>query len=360
MLSGSFFFAVCKYSKTYILNKIVVTGVCCMKFVPQRALDTNEEHLQTLLKNNRLWAFIKHDGVRALNHKSKLLGKAMLPHANKYITKQLSEPYFSGLDGEIINTTVSGQPIDKLGFTYDTKKCLFKTTSMLNTINNKTDDWMWYLFDEYHPTLTYKYRYEQLMQTYRKVNKLTRHVEILPYAEVTSLEQILELEKQVLSNGFEGLIIRNPELPYKEGRSTKQGELLRLKRYITAEAYISMIEPVYVNNNPSKINALGLSERSSHIANKKAIEKIGAFVCMTSEDIYDPYDGTLLIKKHTEIVVSASTLLEPFKTQLYYMRYLLIGKPIKFKFFPKGIKDKPRYATFECFMSSADFSVGMF
>ena len=108
------------------------------------------------------------------------------------------------------------------------------------------------------------------------------------------------------------------------------------------------------NNNEAKINALGLQERSSHKANLVDKEEIIGFVCRTIKDIHDPWSGRLLFPKGTVTKISATTIKQEERCKLYPVRDQLIGKLIKFKSFPKGTKDQPRFATFDSFVAQTD------
>lgn len=332
-----------------------------MKFTPQRAADTNEKDLKALLDKGPLWAFIKHDGVRAFVHNSQLLGKAMLAHSNKEITTMLSDPLYEGMDGELINTSlalvkdrIAYASIDRFGYTYDVKNVARLTSAMANTADSKNLAFEWYVFDWYHPTYTFAQRYEHLLD--KTELKPWNPVRILPYKIIDSIEELLAYETNILSMGFEGLVLRNPTSIYEQGRSSKKGAFLRLKRYITAEMIVTSITTMQTNLNPSKINALGLKEKSSHKANKVDKENIGTFCGVCAQDVLDPYDGSLLIKQGTEVTCSATSMPRSENEKLYKVKDALIGSIIKFKFFPKGIKIKPRFATFDSFVSSSDFN----
>ena len=79
-------------------------------------------------------------------------------------------------------------------------------------------------------------------------------IKLVKCREVYSLEALLEYEEEVLSQGYEGLIIRDAFSPYKFGRSTvSEQSLLRLKRFKDAEANIP-IEPVTIDASSDKMS----------------------------------------------------------------------------------------------------------
>src|SRR5690606_5448014 len=66
-------------------------------------------------------------------------------------------------------------------------------------------------------------------------------------------QEVLEYETHCLKMGYEGLILRNPDAPYKFGRSTlKEGSLLKLKRYEDAEAIVVSLEEAMHNDNEAE------------------------------------------------------------------------------------------------------------
>ena len=61
----------------------------------------------------------------------------------------------------------------------------------------------------------------------------------LPGKVINDYDQILDYEKRILEDGFEGVMLRSPLGKYKMGRSTlKEGILLKLKRFEDAEATV--------------------------------------------------------------------------------------------------------------------------
>ncbi len=92
-----------------------------------------------------------------------------------------------------------------------------------------------------------------------------------------SIESLLEIEQRILKIGFEGIIIRPILGPYKFGRSTlKEGYLLKLKRFIDAEAKVIGFVEQEINNNPSELNERGYSTRSTHQAGMIKVDTLGA------------------------------------------------------------------------------------
>jgi ATP-dependent DNA ligase len=80
--------------------------------------------------------------------------------------------------------------------------------------------------------------------------------------------------------GFEGIMLRSPNGLYKHGRSPMREQgLMKVKRFHDAEAFVVGVVEKEINLNPATTNALGLTQRSSSKANKKAAGTLGALVC---------------------------------------------------------------------------------
>src|SRR5437899_138139 len=77
--------------------------------------------------------------------------------------------------------------------------------------------------------------------------------------------------------GFEGVMLRKPDGPYKFGRSTvREGYLMKVKRFTQEEAVVVGYEEQETNLNEATKDALGHTKRSSHKAGKRPAGVLGA------------------------------------------------------------------------------------
>jgi len=112
------------------------------------------------------------------------------------------------------------------------------------------------------------------------------HVEPVVHAEVCDLDELRQMEEAALADGFEGLMLRDPSGPYKCGRSTtRQGWLLKLKRFADAEATIIDFEEEMENQNVKLVDALGHAMRSSNASGLVGKDTLGALICETPEGV---------------------------------------------------------------------------
>lgn len=311
-------------------------------FRPQRARDTTEEEIQELLiKYITLYVMIKYDGVRCIVYNGVVYGKSMLPITNRYIQELYGHVKYDGLEFEIIVTKDDR---------YDPVTCCAETVSFTNSDYVVREHKCVLLDDRSYGRMMFDQRFEELEWCLRENSNF-----MLPDLEVVNeIDEIWKFENIALTQDHEAIIIRNPFLPYLDGISTKEGELLRLKRYIAEEAVIVEVSPAYTNNNVAQINALGYTERSSHAAGKVAKEEVGTLLCRTVKDIYDPWSRRLLFKAGSLCTIAPGSMTKDEKIALYQTKEELVGKMINFKSFPKGTKNKPRFATFQYFVPVFD------
>lgn len=311
-------------------------------FRPQRARDTTEEELERLIqKYITLYIMIKYDGVRCIVRNGVVYGKSMLPITNAVIQQYYGRPEFNGLEFEII-------VVDRDGY-YNPTTCCAETVSFTNS-DEMYRHHRCVLLDHSNSETMFEQRFEDMEHFIRMHENF-----MLPELEVVhEVNEIWAFENKALTKDHEAIIIRNPFLPYKQGASSKEGELLRLKRYISEEAIIVDVAMAYTNNNVAEVNALGYTERSTKAEGRVAKEEIGTLVCKTVKDIYDPWSRRLLFKKDSYCIIAPGTMTKDDKINLYKTREELIGKMIAFKSFPKGTKNKPRFATFQHFVPVFD------
>jgi len=284
----------------------------------------------------------KVDGVRGLNLDGMLTGRSLKQHKNHNTNRLFSTHYLKGFDGELIVGTDPTHP-DLCRLTSSAvgsyEGCLHIT---------------WYIFD-YITAETIKLPYWERLEYTKSQIKLTKslcpemvvHLELIESHTVYNIDELLEWEQKWLEMGYEGLIIRDPEGKYKQGRSTaKEGGLNRVKRFKDAEAVVIYIIEGEENNNEKQTNELGNSFRSSHKENKSPNGMVGSLTCRISNNIFDDVTKELLFEEGLMITVSPGKMTHNERMYYFGHKEELLNKTIKFKSFTKGVKDKPRFPTF--------------
>jgi DNA ligase-1 len=272
-------------------------------------------------------AMPKIDGVRALNQGGQLYGRSLKQHANRYVTKTFSLPEFDGFDGEMAAASSTSPRLVNL------------TSSALSTEDGEPFI-IWWLFD-YVCDATRHLPYEdRLLKLHLYVQSLKDHdlfynLRVVPSAVIENEEYLLQVEKRFLEDGYEGVILRDPDGRHKEGRSTvKEGGFMRIKRFVIEEAFVYGFEEAVTNNNEAKLDERGYTKRSSHKANLVGKGQVGTLLAV------DLKSGQL-------ITVGPGKLKHGVREHLFNNPHEILGTVIKYKHFPKGVKDKPRFPTYE-------------
>lgn len=277
------------------------------------------DHLDQLVDMYPLLASPKLDGIRAVVVNGVLYSRNMKPIPNKYVSANLPLLKMNGWDGEL----VVGKP--------EHPECFRTTTSGVMSVEG-TPKFTFYVFDYADDKqLTYL---DRLMLLKTRI-KLIDHpsVKLVPQVKLTDSFETHEYEVKMLERGFEGVMLRKPHGIYKQGRSTlREGHLMKLKQFADSEAIVLNLIEQMENTNEKTTDELGRSKRSSHKAGKVAKGTLGS--CMVRD-----------IVSGVEFDVGSGFNDE--QRQHYWDNpKLLKGKTIKYKYFPTGSKDKPRFPVF--------------
>jgi DNA ligase-1 len=289
----------------------------------------------------------KVDGVRGLTTEGHLTGRSLKKHKNKYTTELYSRPEYINFDGELAAQNWTHPDLCRL------------TSSVLSTIKGEPFT-LWYVFDyldKYTVSLPYEDRYgymKDLVEHHQR-RGLCTHIRIMPMIICENMEQLLVQEIIWLDQGFEGLIIRNLNALHKQGRSTQsKAELLRVKRFLDGEAIIIAFEEGETNNNEAQKNELGHTFRSSHQDNKVGNGMIGNLTGQVIKDVLDPQSKKLVLNKDQIVTISPGKMDHATRKHLFENPDEILQHISKFKFFAKGIKDKPRFPVHTSLRSPED------
>lgn len=289
----------------------------------------------------------KIDGVRALNVRGTFTGRSLKGFKNKFLTAQFSKLALEGFDGEVAAERETHPDLCRL------------TSSALGTIEGEPFV-LWWIFDYFGNGFGDKPYVERIKEADRLVDQLRstderlwQHMRVIPWSIVNNLDELETLEDRYLAEGYEGVIVRDPAGTYKHGRSTvREGGLLRIKKFIDFEFVIDGVVEGEKNLNEATINELGQTERSTHQANMVPNGMVGT---LKGRTIGVVKDGTkVLFEKDTPVTVSAGSMVHSDRVLYFQQPHLIVGKIGKGKFFPKGIKDKLRFPTFQSLRMAED------
>jgi DNA ligase-1 len=179
--------------------------------------------------------------------------------------------YFKGLlpkgvmlDGEIVVGKRRGEGV------------LRRTSSGVTSEEGKPDFTLW-VFDAPRPGVTFINRLKLARGHVKDLDK--KRVRYLKHVRLDNLEELQTYLDWCLSKGFEGIMLRHPDGPYKEGKSTlREHYLIKIKPFITQEARIIGYYEEMENTNEAKKDATGKSKRSSHKKGKKPKGTLGGLI----------------------------------------------------------------------------------
>lgn len=296
-------------------------------------------------------AMPKIDGVRALHLAGGLTGRSLKLHGNRYVTGMFDSFEFSGLDGEMCAQA-------------ETHPDLCRITSSALATREGEPFVLWWLFDYITPVtmdMPYGQRLEHLASYVDALQRDTGpdhpagHLRLVPWKLCYNIDELEDYDEANLDAGYEGTIIRDPRGKYKEGRSTaREGGYLRIKRFVEADATVVSITEGQQNGNEAQTNELGQQFRSTHQANMVPNGMVGNMLCVTTEDVMSINGKSIIIPRGSEITVSPGKMPHADRKRYFENQDLLVGQTIKFKFFPVGIKDKPRFPTFNSLRIESD------
>lgn len=253
----------------------------------------------------------KLDGVRAIVRDGVVLSRALKPIPNKWVQQRFS--HLEHFDGELI-VGRSNHP-----------DVLRTTTSGVMRVEGEPDV-SFHVFDhvENHARL-YKARYSFLEED-TEIN-----VFVVPQEEIGSLFELNAFERDILAQGWEGVMLRHPDAPYKFGRSTaREGYLLKVKRFHDDEFEIVGFEEEMFNANEATTSELGRTKRSSHKANKVPKGRLGALVLKYGDTTFNCGTG----------------FNDAERENIWAERERYLGQFAKIKYFAHGIKDVPKLPSF--------------
>jgi DNA ligase-1 len=218
-------------------------------------------------------------------------------------------------DGELI----SGPP---------TAHDVYNRTQSYVMSANKPGSLSYYLFDYCAPG----WLLEPFYKRYEKVEQLCKTIDVFTLVEhehIDNIEQLLEYEGKCLDAGYEGIMMRDPMGRYKCGRGTfREGIIFKLKRYAEDEGRIIGFVERKHNTNEQTRDALGYAERSSAQAGKVGTGMLGKFLVHFEGQVEEIASGNF---NHAQL------------KEIWENKESYIGKYVKFKHFPHGVKDKLRF-----------------
>ena len=263
----------------------------------------------------------KIDGIRFLMVDGVAVSRTFKPIRNNHIQNLLQTHLPDGIDGEL----TSGETFQS-------------STSAVMTIEGTPDFKVW-IFDHLDSES------DDIQPFYLRILNIPKlnppfDYEVLNGITVKSLEEIANYEKICLEAGYEGVMLRDPMGTYKFGRSTVNDNiLLKVKQFLDDEAELIEIQEKMSNQNPEEKDAFGHTKRSASLEGMVATGVA----------------GTLIVKnKEGQIFGVGSGLNDELREEIWNNKEQYIGKLVKYKYFPQGVKELPRHPVFLGFRDPED------
>jgi DNA ligase 1 len=269
-----------------------------------------------------LYASPKLDGIRCSIVNGAALTRTLKAIPNRTVSEQLSIDGLSGLDGELIVGPPNAHDV-------------YRTTVSGIMSRDGAPEYTYHVFDIHNLEGGWQTRYDALYDAVSGVGR----IQVLPHTLIFGHDELVDYEQRMLRDGYEGVILRHPDAPYKFGRSTmREGYLMKLKRFMDAEAeVIGVIEELH-NGNEAQTNELGRTKRSSHKENKTGKGRMGALLVRDLNIGVEFQIGTGFTDADKEWWWSGSRT----------------GLIVKYKYFPVGVKDLPRHPVYLGLRDSSD------
>jgi DNA ligase-1 len=270
---------------------------------------------------------IKLDGIRVIVIDSVVYSRSMKPIRSKAVQELFGKSYYNGLDGEILYGDWNANNVFNL------------TTQTVMSTELKPEfsksELMMAVFDNIFIGSKYNRRYTETSEMFFD----PFHVKMLEQVVVNNEQELLDFEKVALDNGYEGIMVRSLDGPYKQGRSTqKEGFIGKLKRFADDEALVIGFEEKMTNTNTAYTNEVGRSQRSQAQEGMVGAGTLGAFIC-TCKGIH---------------FTMGSGLDDATRNEIWNNKEAYLGKLAKFKYFLVGMKDSFRFPIFQGFRDIED------
>ena len=296
-----------------------------MTFKPMLAVDAEMDKVKF-----PMLVSVKLDGIRALIVDGVVMSRNMTPFPNKQLQAKFGRPEFNNFDGELID----GPPTAKDAFA--------RSQSVTKSHDKKVHTTMFYVFDIVCD-LPFQERVAKVSKTIMDLDT-KRICSIVQQQRVENVEELVCMEDKVVEAGWEGLMGRSLESPYKHGRSTvKEGYLLKFKRFSDDEAQVLGAIEQERNDNVATTDALGHTKRASLKGNMVGKGTLGAF------------QVKILTGKFKDVTMTIGTGWTAAERHELWTSYMELGDPeafarkwgvINFKHQPSGADKAPRFPIF--------------
>jgi DNA ligase 1 len=283
-------------------------------------------------------ASYKLDGIRCIFHPQLgIISRSLKPIVNKQLKEKFKhildfcENKNIILDGEIYSHDLTFQEITSFVMTKDLEDP--KTVKKNKGILKIPESLKYYCFDSllYHRLDTELIPFEtRSTVTANVVDEIQISIIHCSQYYIDNPDDVDKMFNMAIHKDYEGLILKDPQSPYKFGRATiNQGYCYKVKPFKTFDAQIKNVQQA-TEVDPAaekKTNELGRSVTSKKKGDRVLIEKASAFIVE-----YGSHDLKV------SLAMTDSEKEEVWKNKESY-----IGRVIEYKGMMVGSKDVPRH-----------------
>jgi len=212
----------------------------------------------------------KLDGIRCIKVNGRALSRKLKPIPNDHVRTWVEDVLPDGFDGELLLPDLTAD---------------YNEVQSAIMSKDGEPDFVFAAFDYFdgNSNMGFQDRLSNLTDM-SLISNVDRRFMVVPHQQVETVEQLLAHQDEWLDQGFEGAMIRDPNGPYKFGRSTeREGFLMKLKRFIDEEAVVIGVQQLMRNENQLTEDELGYAKRSSSKDGKVPLELMGALRCRTAD-----------------------------------------------------------------------------
>lgn len=262
----------------------------------------------------------KYDGIQGVvTEKQQLMSRKLRLIPNVFARQRFEDARLIGCQGELIAGPTTAPD------------AMNRTTSAVMSRDTIDKQLAFYVFDWY---MRGRKPYRQAIEYLLYNLEIPMHVFVVKQTLVKNVDQLLEFEEKQLALGFEGIMARSPDAPYKEGRSTLDEQtLLKRKPFVDSEARILEVEEMLHNENEATTDARGYTKRSKK---KEGMVLAGMFGRALMEDIHNGRRFYLGSGPY----ITLERRIELWKP---HIRRKLPGTIWKYRFQGRGMKEAPRF-----------------
>jgi len=260
----------------------------------------------------------KFDGIRCCVQDGKALTYNLKRIPNDYVRTLLEKWCYSGQDGELIVT--------------HTVQDYFNNTQSGIMSKGGKPDFKFRIFDSM-PQNKREEKYAYEMRVTFAYQSKAKFIEVVEPVKIKDMRALLAFERDCLRKGFEGIILRTGDSPYKFGRSTlKQFWMVKYKRFVDGEAKVIGFNELMSNQNKATRDVIGTLKRSSKKSGMVPMKMLGS---LEAKDL------------KTGVIFNVSGFTLKQRKQIWCERKKIFGRIFTYKYQKHGMKNKPRFDTFK-------------